>query len=130
MGSGIWSQNVPDEIIENFNHEFNSHTEATNIIWETVDQGFEVTYEFNDRQGYVFYDDNGYYKESRLSTPFDQLEQGVQDYVTNTFPNGTVNYCYRLNSQTAPERSVVQINNNGQTIKLFFRPDGTFHYQE
>lgn len=130
FGTGVWSQSIPDAATEHFNYEFNSHTEASNIVWKAVDNGFEVTYDFYGRQGYAFYDDKGMCKESRIYTTFDRLAEGTQEYITSTYPNGTVTYCYRLNTQTAPERSVVQLQNNGQSIKLFFRPDGTFHYQE
>lgn len=128
--TAYWAQTVPESALLDFSERFNHHTEASDVIWVSNEEGHGVTYEFNSRQGYVFYDDNGTFKESRLSMLPEELEQGVQSYVTANFPSHEVTYCYRLNTATAPERSVVQLTNEGNQITLFFRPDGQFHYQE
>lgn len=125
-----WSQSIPEKSLQDFNQRFNNHTEATKIVWQAVDAGYEVTYEFNEREGYVFYDESGLFKVSRLSMHFEELEQGIQAYVSKNYPEAAVTYCYRLNTLTAPERSAVELSQSGNTIKLFFRPDGTFHYAE
>jgi hypothetical protein len=130
IGNVMWSQQVPETAKQHFKEQYNHSETASNVTWNALDNGFEVTYSSNNREGHVFYDDKGYFKESRVSMQFKELEQSVKDYVASHFGTKDVTYCYRLNTQTAPERSVVQLEINGQQLRLFFRPDGTFHYQE
>ena len=126
----VLGQSIPEAATADFDTRFNHHTEAVNIVWDATTDGYTVTYEFNDRQVYVFYNDKGTFRESRVSMQYDELEQGVQQYISDHYADATFSAAFRLNTQTAPERSVVELNNNGQLITLYFRPDGTFHYGE
>lgn len=121
---------IPEQATEDFEQRFNHHGGSENIVWSTIESGYKVSYDFNDRHGEVIYNQTGLFKESRVSMQADQLEQGVKDYLSTNYANATILHCYRLNSNTAPERNLVIIEESGTQIEVHFRPDGKFHYQK
>lgn len=125
-----WSQesnHVPASAINDFSSRITG--EVSSSSWEASETGFKVTYS-GDSSGIIFYDDEGNFRAIWTLTTFENLESHVQKYVSDNYSKKHIGKCYRLTSGTAPERSIVTIEQKDGITTLYFRPDGNFHYAE
>lgn len=126
-----WSQGstqVPEAAQTDFNSRITTESTAS---WETVGNGFKVSYQSEAQNGILFYDEDGIFKASWDEVSFDQLLEETKAYIKDNYSKKDVVRSYLLNSNTAPERGVVILKIKGnRTTTVYFRPDGTFHYQE
>ncbi|MCB9188972.1 MAG: hypothetical protein H6599_06780 [Flavobacteriales bacterium] len=126
-----FGQTVPEKALADFSERIESERGSTiNSNWEVSENGCKVVFSTNNAAGEIAYDDHGNYRSSLLQIAFEDLQADVQSYVTTNYKMKNVVNSYHLNSGTAPERCVVKIKDKKKIVTIYFRPDGSYHYQE
>jgi hypothetical protein len=125
--SGI-SQNIeiPSVVLSSFSSEFSDKNQSNTLTWEMKDDKFIAKFKFEDKKSEITYNSNGMKIEFLVEISKERLKHHHNDFVTENYPNAVIFHAYLQNSAVAPERIVLDIIENGKTIRLYFRPDGTF----
>lgn len=121
---------VPKAVLQAFDSEYKNVIEnnelAWAMIWEKKENSFVAKFVSEDKKSEITYNFEGQKLESLIEISKERLKHHHYDFVTENYPKATILHVYLQNSAVAPERMVLDIIENGKTIRLFFRPDGTF----
>lgn len=122
--------NVPSEASKTFESFINSNKDCENILWTQKGNNYIASYQKGKINHTTTFNSEGNFIENLEEVSPKTLSENVLNYIDENFSKAKIGQCFSQTSDTAPSRSVVEIKQKGVSYKLFFRPDGTFHYQE
>ncbi len=121
--------NVPVVINKTFETQINAFKDCENIVWSKNENNYVATYDKKSIRNITSFSMEGRIVENLEKTDLETLSENVLNYIDENYPKAKVMQCFSQSSETAPNRSVVEIKLKGISYQLFFRPDGTFHYE-
>lgn len=119
---------VPKVVTEAFDSEFRNVNEelAWSMTWEKKDDKFVAKLLSDGKKSEITYNSNGQKLESLVEISKERLLPSNFEFVKTNYSQAKIQTAYLQNSEVAPERIVIDITEKGKTIRLYFRPDGTF----
>jgi hypothetical protein len=121
---------VPKVIMDAFNAEYGNFNKtevlAWSMTWTTNDDKFIAKIDSDGSKSEITYNTDGQKLESLVEISKERLSSANLEYIKSNYSKAKIQTVYLQNSAVAPERIVIDIIENGKTIRLFFRPDGTF----
>jgi hypothetical protein len=117
---------IPQAVKDSFKKEYEVANQELAINWIKKDDTFIAKLVSEDKKSEITYNTDGQKLESLVEISKERLSTSNTDYIKLNYSKAKIQTVYLQNSAVAPERIVIDIIENGKTIRLFFRPDGTF----
>lgn len=113
---------VPNLVSDSFSKEY----QDVKPTWSSTNENFVAKFTVNNMKNELTYNSEGQKIESLVEISKERLQASNSEYIKLNYSKAKVQTVYIQNSAVAPERIVIDIIENGKTIRLYFRPDGTF----
>jgi len=133
VGSLSYAQeiDVPKIALDLVNTNYHgTDSETIDSKWSKVGNKIHLNYTYSDKKRTVIFNEKGNFLQSWIEIPTERLRAEVAKYLSLHYPKATIVQAYELSSNTAPERNIVDIENEGNKLRLRFRPNGAFYISE
>jgi hypothetical protein len=120
---------VPTQVKNEFAKTYNLPSE-TSTSWVTNENSYTVTFTSQGFKNEITYNKDGQRIESLSEMSKARLNEKQIAYINANYKKAKILHTYLLQSEVAPERYVIDLEMDGITTRLFFRPDGEFQTEQ